>query len=59
MMGIGAIIGAGIFVFVGQGAAEYAGPAVALSFVFAAIILRFVALCYAEFASLIPISGSA
>ena len=59
MMGIGAIIGAGIFVFVGQGAAEYAGPAVALSFVFAAIICVFVALCYAEFASLIPISGSA
>jgi APA family basic amino acid/polyamine antiporter len=58
-MGIGAIIGAGIFVLTGQAAAEYAGPAILLSFVLAAIICVFTALCYAEFASLIPISGSA
>jgi APA family basic amino acid/polyamine antiporter len=58
-MGIGAIIGAGIFVLTGQAAAEYAGPGILLSFVFAALICVFAALCYAEFASLIPISGSA
>lgn len=58
-LGIGAIIGAGIFVLTGQAAAEYAGPAVVLSFIFAAIISLFAALCYAEFASMIPISGSA
>jgi basic amino acid/polyamine antiporter, APA family len=58
-MGIGAIIGAGIFVLTGQAAAEYAGPGILLSFVLAAIICIFAALCYAEFASLIPISGSA
>lgn len=58
-LGIGAIIGAGIFVMTGQAAAEYAGPAITLSFVFAALICVFSALCYAEFASLIPIAGSA
>ena len=58
-MGIGAIIGAGIFVLTGPAAAEYAGPGILLSFVIAAIICVFAALCYAEFASLIPISGSA
>lgn len=58
-MGIGAIIGAGIFVLTGPAAAQYAGPGIILSFVFAAIICVFAALCYAEFASLIPISGSA
>ncbi len=58
-MGIGAIIGAGIFVLTGPAAAEYAGPGILLSFVFAAIICALAALCYAEFASLIPISGSA
>src|SRR5579862_4777110 len=58
-MGIGAIIGAGLFVLTGKAAAENAGPAVLLSFVLAALICVFVALCYAEFASLIPISGSA
>jgi APA family basic amino acid/polyamine antiporter len=58
-MGIGAIIGAGIFVLTGPAAAEYAGPGILLSFIFAAIICIFAALCYAEFASLIPISGSA
>lgn len=58
-MGIGAIIGAGIFVLTGPAAAEYAGPGILLSFVFAALICVFAAFCYAEFASLIPISGSA
>jgi APA family basic amino acid/polyamine antiporter len=58
-MGIGAIIGAGIFVLTGQAAAEYAGPGILVSFILAAIICVFAALCYAEFASLIPISGSA
>ncbi|MEN9344285.1 MAG: hypothetical protein RLZZ453_1072 [Chlamydiota bacterium] len=58
-MGIGAIIGAGIFVLTGPAAALYTGPALLLSFVFAALICVFAALCYAEFASLIPISGSA
>jgi APA family basic amino acid/polyamine antiporter len=58
-MGVGAIIGAGIFVLTGQAAAEYAGPAVTISLVIAALICVFAALCYAEFASMIPISGSA
>ncbi|MBI3236207.1 MAG: amino acid permease [Chlamydiales bacterium] len=57
--GIGAIIGAGLFVLTGQAAAEYAGPGILLSFIFAATICVFAALCYAEFASLIPIAGSA
>ncbi len=58
-MGIGAIIGAGIFVLSGEAAAQYAGPAISISFILAAIICVFAALCYAEFASLIPIAGSA
>jgi APA family basic amino acid/polyamine antiporter len=58
-LGIGAIIGAGIFVLTGQAAANSAGPAIALSFVFAGIVCSFAGLCYAEFASLIPIAGSA
>ncbi|MBS0621141.1 MAG: amino acid permease [Verrucomicrobia bacterium] len=58
-LGIGAIIGAGIFVLTGQAAAEYAGPGILISFIIAAITCIFAALCYAEFASLIPISGSA
>lgn len=58
-MGIGAIIGAGIFVLTGQAAAENAGPAITISFILAALLCVFAALCYAEFASLIPISGSA
>jgi basic amino acid/polyamine antiporter, APA family len=58
-LGIGAIIGAGIFVLSGQAAALHAGPAVALSFVVAGITCAFAGLCYAEFASIIPIAGSA
>jgi basic amino acid/polyamine antiporter, APA family len=56
-IGIGAIIGAGIFVITGQAAAMYAGPAVILSFIIAAIICTLAGLCYAELASLIPIAG--
>ncbi|MCX6144819.1 MAG: amino acid permease [Ignavibacteriales bacterium] len=58
-LGIGAIIGAGIFVLTGAAAANYAGPAIMLSFVLAGIACVFAGLCYAEFASLIPIAGSA
>jgi APA family basic amino acid/polyamine antiporter len=58
-LGIGAVIGAGIFVLTGQAAARYAGPAVSLSFVLAGITCAFAGLCYAEFASIIPIAGSA
>src|SRR6202043_4167721 len=58
-LGIGPIIGGGIFVLTGQAAALHAGPAVALSFVFAGITCAFAGLCYSEFASIIPIAGSA
>lgn len=58
-LGIGAIIGAGLFVRTAEAAAEAAGPAVVLSFVVAAIGCAFAGLCYAEFASMIPIAGSA
>ncbi len=58
-LGIGAIIGAGIFVLTGSAAAQYAGPAIVLSFVFAGIACGFAGLCYSEFASMIPIAGSA
>ncbi len=59
LLGIGAIIGAGIFVITGQAAAEHAGPAIVLSFVFAGIACALAALCYAEFAAMLPVSGSA
>ena len=59
MLGIGAIIGTGIFVLTGRAAAANAGPAVALSFVVAGIASAFAGLCYAEMASMIPIAGSA
>jgi APA family basic amino acid/polyamine antiporter len=58
-LGIGAIIGTGIFVLTGEVAAQNAGPAVVLSFIFAGIASVFAALCYSEFASLIPMAGSA
>jgi APA family basic amino acid/polyamine antiporter len=58
-IGIGAIVGAGIFVLTGQAAANYAGPAIVFSFVLAAAAAGLAALCYAEFASMIPIAGSA
>ncbi|MFN8627975.1 MAG: amino acid permease [Candidatus Binatia bacterium] len=58
-LGIGAIIGAGIFVLTGLAAHEHAGPALTLSFVVAGLGCTFAALCYAEFASMIPVAGSA
>jgi APA family basic amino acid/polyamine antiporter len=58
-LGIGAIIGAGIFMITGTAAAQYAGPGIMLSFVIGAIACGLVGLRYAEFASLIPIAGSA
>jgi basic amino acid/polyamine antiporter, APA family len=58
-LGIGAIIGAGIFVLTGRAAAQYAGPAIVLSFILAGVACAFAGLCYAEFAAMIPISGSA
>jgi APA family basic amino acid/polyamine antiporter len=58
-LGIGAIIGAGIFVITGQAAAQFAGPAIVISFVLAGLACAFAGLCYAEFASLIPVAGSA
>jgi len=58
-LGIGAIIGAGIFVLTGNAAAQYAGPAIILSYMLAGLGCFFAGLCYAEFASLIPIAGSA
>lgn len=58
-LGIGAIIGAGLFSLTGIAAAENAGPAVTLSFILAAVGCAFAGLCYAEFASMIPVAGSA
>src|SRR5678815_5196353 len=58
-LGIGAIIGAGIFVLTGTAAAQYAGPAIVYSFILAGLGCLFAGLCYAEFAAMIPIAGSA
>ena len=58
-LGVGAIIGAGIFVLTGQAAAQYAGPAIIFSFLLGGLACAFAGLCYAEFAALIPIAGSA
>ncbi|NAW50984.1 amino acid permease [Elizabethkingia argentiflava] len=58
-IGVGAIIGGGIFVLTGTGAFYHAGPALAISFIIAGIACVFAALCYAEFASIIPVEGSA
>jgi APA family basic amino acid/polyamine antiporter len=58
-LGVGAIIGAGIFVLTGLAANQYAGPALILSFVVAGLGCAFAALCYAEFAAMVPVAGSA
>jgi APA family basic amino acid/polyamine antiporter len=58
-IGVGAVIGGGIFVLTGVAANQYAGPALSLSFVLAGVGCLFAALCYAEFASILPVSGSA
>jgi APA family basic amino acid/polyamine antiporter len=59
VFGVGVVIGTGIFVLTGEAAGEKAGPAVALSFVFSGIACALAALCYAEFASTVPVAGSA
>jgi len=59
LLGMGAVIGAGIFVVTGQAAANHAGPAIMLSFVLAGLACAFAGLCYAEFAAMMPVSGSA
>lgn len=59
VFGVGVSVGAGIFVLTGQAAASNAGPAVALSFVIAAVACALAAVCYAEFASTVPVAGSA
>src|SRR5258707_3863405 len=59
LLGIGAIVGIGIFVLTGVAAAKYAGPGLILSFIVAGIVSGFAAICYAEFASTVPIAGSA
>ena len=59
VIGVGVIIGTGIFVLTGEAAANLAGPAVAISFVVAGVVCALAALCYAEFASTVPVAGSA
>jgi basic amino acid/polyamine antiporter, APA family len=59
LLGVGATIGAGIFVLTGQAAATHAGPAITLSFVLAGVATALAALCYAEFAAMLPVAGSA
>jgi len=59
MLGVGAIVGVGIFVLTGQAAANYAGPGILISFLLAALACGCAALCYSEMASMIPIAGSA
>jgi basic amino acid/polyamine antiporter, APA family len=58
-LGIGCIIGTGIFVLTGRAAADFAGPGITISFVITGLLCTFVALCYAELASVLPVSGSA
>src|SRR5580692_1016490 len=59
LLGIGCIIGTGIFVLTGRAAAQFAGPGIMISFVITGTLCAFVALCYAELASALPVSGSA
>jgi amino acid transporter len=57
-LGIGCVIGTGIFVLTGRAAAEYAGPAIILSFIITGLLCTLVALCYAELAAMLPVSGT-
>ena len=57
VMGIGVLIGTGVFVLAGEAAALYSGPAVSLSFLISGIVCALAALCYAEFASTVPVAG--
>jgi APA family basic amino acid/polyamine antiporter len=59
LLGIGCIIGTGIFVLTGRAAAQFAGPSIMISFIITGVLCAFVALCYAELASALPVSGSA
>ena len=59
VMGIGVLIGTGVFVLAGEAAALYSGPAVSLSFLISGVVCALAALCYAEFASTVPVAGSA
>jgi len=59
LLGVGCIIGAGIFVLTGHAAAAHAGPAVSLSFILAGLVCALAGLCYAEMASTVPVAGSA
>ena len=59
MLGVGAIVGTGIFILPGTVAATHAGPAIIFSFIIAAIVCMFAGMCYAEFASAVPVTGSA
>src|ERR1700692_2386252 len=59
LLGIGCIIGTGIFVLTGRAAAQFAGPGIMISFIITGTLCAFVALCYAELASALPVSGSA
>lgn len=59
MLGVGAIIGTGIFVLTGVAAANYSGPALILSFIISGMACTFAGLCYAEFAAMVPVAGSA
>ena len=59
LLGIGSVIGTGIFVLTGQAAAEHAGPAIAISFLISAMVCMFAGLAYAELASMVPVAGSA
>ena len=59
LLGVGAIIGTGIFVLTGQAAAAHAGPAIVISMVLAGVTSLLAALCYSEFAATVPVAGSA
>ena len=59
LLGIGAVVGTGIFVITGVAAADYSGPAIILSFIISGLVCILAALCYAEFSAMVPVAGSA